>query len=182
MENNRIIIALLIVIIVLLVVLGIFLINPADAKIGTELVATSNNTLSDRDCFSIALTDVNGTPLANQSVDIIIADANGAENPQNITTDDMGNGILELNGLTPGNYTFNVTYGGNDNYSGCNLTQKIQIKEAVQETSSQSTGNAYVDTILNDPNCYVVRDPFSICPRHGVPYYQDNYCDWFINP
>ena len=97
----------------------------------------------------------------------------------------MGNGILQLNGLTPGEYTFNVTYSGNSNYSASNITQKIEINEVVKEKStsqSKSTGNAYVDCILNDPSCYVVKDPYSICPKHGVPYYQDGKCDWFVQP
>ena len=186
MENNKIIIALLIIIIALLVVFGVMYINPTtNAKINTKITVTSNNTLHDGDSFSIALTDVNGTPLANQTVNITIIDANGAKNQQQVKTDGMGNGILQLKGLTHGEYTFNVTYGGNDNYSVSNMTQKIEIKEIVKEeskTQSSSTGNAYVDRILNDPSCHVVKDPFSICPKHGVPYYQDKYCDWFIQP
>ena len=184
MENNKIIIALLLIIIVLLVVFAIVFINPTNAKTDTKITVTSNNTLHDGQDFSIALTDINGTPLTNQTVNITIADANGGKNQQQVTTDGMGNGILQLNGLATGNYSVNVTYGGNDNYSVSNITQKIEIKEVVKETKSQSTstGNSYVDRILNDPTCHVVRDPFSICPKHGVPYYQDNHCDWFVQP
>ena len=185
MEDHKIIIALLLIIIALLVAFGVMIINPANAKIDTKLTVTSNTTLHDGDSFSIALTDANSTPLANQTVNITIVDANGGKNPQQVKTDGMGNGILQLNGLTPGEYTFNVTYSGNSNYSASNITQKIEINEVVKEKStsqSKSTGNAYVDCILNDPSCYVVKDPYSICPKHGVPYYQDGKCDWFVQP
>ena len=67
------------------------------------------------------------------------ADANGIKNPQQITTDAMGNGMLQLNGLAAGEYSVNVTYRGNDNYSGSGLTQKITIKEVQKQTSSQSS-------------------------------------------
>ena len=182
--NNNIIIALLLVIIALLVVLGIILINPFDAKTDSVIRITSNDTLSDGDYFSISLTDSAGTPIVNQTVNIIIVDASGHKNPQRVTTDAMGNGMLQLNGLTAGEYIVNVTYSGNGNYSDCSVTQKVTIKEVQKESTSQSssTGNSYVDRILNDPTCHVVKDPYSICPKHGVPYYQDNYCDWFIQP
>ena len=178
--NNKIIIVLLLIIIALLVVLGLMLINPADAKTDTKITVTSNNTLSDGDYFSISLNDVKGIPLTNQTVKIGIIDAKGGEKPQKVTTDAMGNGMLQLNGLSVGEYTFNVTYAGNDNFNSCNITQKLTINEKVKE--STGTGNSYVDKILNDPTCHVVKDPYSICPKHGVPYYQDNYCDWFIQP
>lgn len=178
--NNKIIIAMLLIIIALLVVLGVMLINSADAKTDTKITVTSNSTLCDGDYFSISLNDVNGTPVTNQTVKIGIIDAKGGENPQKVTTDAMGNGMLQLNGLSVGEYTFNVTYEGNDNFSSCNVAQKLTINEKVQQ--SASTGNSEIDRILNDPSCHVVKDPYSICPKHGVPYYQDKYCDWFIQP
>lgn len=135
MENNKIIIALLLIIIVLLVVFGVMLLNPF-SKTETTLTITSNQTLHDGEYFSIALTDTNGTPLTNQIVYITIIDVNGIKNQQQVTTDGMGNGMLQLNGLNPGEYTFNVTYGGNDNYSAANLTQKVEIKEVIKLTSS----------------------------------------------
>ncbi len=184
MDNNKIIIVLLLVIIVLLVVFALVFINPTNAKTGTAITITSNSTLHDGDDFSTVLTDINGTPLANQTVNITIIDANGAKNQQQVTTDGMGNGILQLNGLAVGNYTVNVTYGGNDDYLDTFSSKEFSINKVAKESNSQSTstGNAYVDRILNDPTCHVVKDPFSICPKHGVPYYQDNRCDWFVQP
>ena len=160
--DNKLIISLLLIIIVLLVILGIILINPIDAKTDTKITVTSNDTLYDGDYFSITLTDVNGTPIANQTVNITIIDANGAKNPQQVTTDGMGNGMLQLNGLTVGNYTINITYGGNDNYSSCNLTQKLTIDE-VQVTydypyHSKSIGD-FRKTGIGQDECAVVVTP-----------------------
>ena len=178
--NNKIIIAMLLIIIALLVVLGVILINPADAKTDTKITVTSNSTLYGGDYFSISLNDANGTPITNQTVKIGIIDAKGGENPQKVTTDAMGNGMLQLNGLSAGEYRLNVTYVGNDHFKSSNATQKLTISEKVQQ--SAGTGNSYVDRILNDPSCHVVKDPYSICPKHGVPYYQDSKCDWFVQP
>ncbi len=140
--NNKIIIALLLIIIALLVVLGIILINPFDAKTDSVIRITSNDTLSDGDYFSISLTDGAGTPIANQTVNIIIVDASGHKNPQRVTTDAMGNGMIQLNGLTAGEYIVNVTYSGNDNYSDCSLTQKVTIKEVQKQTTSSSSSSS----------------------------------------
>ena len=126
MDYNKIIYLLAVVFVVLLIAFFVFS-TGAFAKHGTVVNVTSSNTLNDGDYFSVLLSDVNGNPLANQTVNITIIDANGAENHQQVTTDGSGNGMLQLNGLTPGEYTFNVTYGGNDDYKGCNVSIKITI-------------------------------------------------------
>ena len=41
--------------------------------------------------------------------------------------------------LKKGKYTVNVTYGGNENYTGNNTTQKLTIKEEVKETPTTSS-------------------------------------------
>ena len=45
----------------------------------------------------------------------------------------MGNGMLQLNGLSAGEYRLNVTYGGNDNFKSSNATQKLTISGKVQQ-------------------------------------------------
>ena len=55
---------------------------------------------------------------------------------------------MQLNGLAVGNYTINVTYEGNDNYTVCNTTQKLTIAEKVTTSesstvTSSSTKNDY---------------------------------------
>ena len=142
MDNNNVIYLLLTIVIILLIAcFAVF--STSFAKQDTAIKVTSNNTLYDGDYFSISLADANGTPLTNQVVNITIIDANGAENHQQVTTDGSGNGKLQLNGLTPNNYTFNVTYGGNDSYNGCNATQKITIAKKVVEENKQQETHVY---------------------------------------
>lgn len=147
MDNNKLIIALIVILIVMLAA-GIFLLNPGHAKVDSRIIVTSNSTLHDGDNFTIRLTDLNNTPIANQRVNITIIDANGGKNPQAVTTDANGDGKLQLNGLTLGNYTVNVTYGGNDNYTVCNTTQRLQMTEKVTpqaSTTSTSSSKNYDD-------------------------------------
>ncbi|MBE6510921.1 MAG: hypothetical protein E7Z74_06610 [Methanobrevibacter millerae] len=147
MDNNKLIIALVVILIVMIAA-GIFLLNPGHAKVDSRVIVTSNSTLHDGDNFTIRLTDLNNTPIANQRVNITIIDANGGKNPQAVTTDANGDGRLQLNGLTLGNYTVNVTYGGNDNYTVCNTTQRLQMTEKVTpqaSTTSTSSSKNYDD-------------------------------------
>lgn len=138
MDYNKIIYLLAVVFVVLLIAFFVFS-TGAFAKYDTVFNVTSSNTLKDGDYFSVLLSDVNGNPLANQTVNITIIDANGAENHQQVTTDKSGNGMLQLNGLTPGEYTFNVTYEGNDDYKGCGASIMITILQT-QPTSTSSDG------------------------------------------
>ena len=141
MNYNKIIIALVIVLVVI-VVAGVLFLNPGHAKVDSKVIITSNSTLNDGDNFTIRLTDLNNTSIANQTVNVTIIDANGGKNPQVITTDANGDGSLQLNGLAVGNYTINVTYGGNNNYTSCNTTQKLEMKEKVIPTQSSSTDSS----------------------------------------
>ena len=55
-------------------------------------------------------------------------------------TNQNGDGNLQLNGLTPNNYTIKIYYDGNENFTNTNTTQTITIiKEIVKSTSSSTT-------------------------------------------
>ena len=101
MDYNKIIYLLAVVFIILLI--ACFAVsNSIFAKQDTVINVISESSLYDGDYFSISLTDVDGNPLANQVVNITIVDATGGENHQQVTTDESGNGMLQLNGLTAG--------------------------------------------------------------------------------
>ena len=153
MNYNKIIIALVVVLVVI-VVAGVLFLNPGHAKIDSNVVVSSNSTLNDGDNFTIKLTDLNNTPIANQTVNVTIIDSNGGENPQVITTDANGDGSLQLNGLAVGNYTINVTYGGNENYTSCNTTQKLEMKEKVVPTVSSSSSSTYSSSESSQKRTY----------------------------
>jgi len=153
MDYNKIIIALVVVLVVL-VAAGVLFLNPGHAKVDSRAIVTSNSTLQDGDNFTIRLTDLNNTPIANQRVNITIIDANGGKNPQAVTTDANGEGKLQLNGLTPGEYTMNITYGGNDNYTSCNTTQKLEMKKVETQSKVESTSSSEPYVVgMSDDRC-----------------------------
>ena len=108
------------------------------AKEPTKIKITSNKTLNEGDNLSVKLTDLNKTPLSKENVNITVKNDKGkVVANKTVKTDDKGNAKMDLK-LKKGNYDVAVSYGGNENYTGNNTTQKLTIKEKVKETVSES--------------------------------------------
>lgn len=147
MENKHIIIILLIVIVVLAAAIGVVLFNQANAKNPTVVKITSDKKLTEGKDLSIKLTDLSENPINNEIVSVKITDKNGKLVVDDVVkTNSKGNAKLSLD-LKKGKYDVAVDYGGNDNYTGDNDTQKLTIKEKeatqTQSQSSQSQPSVY---------------------------------------
>ncbi|WP_458455912.1 carboxypeptidase-like regulatory domain-containing protein [Methanobrevibacter sp.] len=94
--------------------------------------------MTEGDSLKIKLTDDNGTAIANQTVNVTITDENSTSDYHSVVTDGDGTGMLKLD-KDPGEYTVTISYDGNENYTGCNTTQKLTIKEKVKEEVVQAT-------------------------------------------
>ena len=139
MENKNIIIILVVIIVILAAAIGFMLVKPMHAKEPTKIKVTSNKTLNEGDNLSVKLTDLNKTPLSKENLNITVKDSTGkVVANKTVQTNDKGNAKMDLN-LKKGNYDVTVSYGGNENYTGNNTTQKLTIKEKVKETVSQSS-------------------------------------------
>ena len=152
MDRNKIIIIALIAIIAALLV-GIFAMMPNTTKEDTKLTFKSNDTLNEGDSLKIKLTDVNGTAIANQTVNVTITDGDETSDYHSIVTNENGTGKLKLD-KSAGEYKITISYGGNDRYNGCNATQKITIKEEVVEAE---VTEATVEQSYSEPK-YVGED------------------------
>ena len=129
MENRNIIVVLVVIIVILAAVIGFMVLKPMHAKEPTKLKITSNDTLYEGKDLTLKLTDLNKTPLSNQNVDITIKNSKGKVIAnKTVKTNDKGNAKMDLN-LKKGKYAVLVAYGGNENYTGNNTTQKLTIKE-----------------------------------------------------
>ena len=146
MDKNKIIIIVLIVIIAALLVGWVAMMMPNMAKQDTKLKFKSNSTLTEGESLKVKLTDANGTALANQTVNITITGKNGSSDYHSVVTNKKGIGTLKLD-KNPGKYTVNVTYGGNENYTGNTTTQKLTVKEEEKVVASQtsSSSDTYVE-------------------------------------
>ena len=136
-ENKNIIIILVAIIIVLAAILGVMFLQTSNAKEPTKIKITSDNEQYEGGELSIKLTDLNKTPIPKQIVNITITNSKGEVVVDDVVkTDSKGNAKLDLD-LKKGMYNVTVSYGGNDNYTGNNTTQKLTIKE-----EEVTTGNS----------------------------------------
>ena len=139
MENRNIIIIMVAIIIILAAVLGVMFLQASNAKEPTKIKITSDKEQNEGGELSIKLTVLNKTPISQEIVNITITDSKGKVVVDNVVkTDSKGKAKLDLN-LKEGKYNVNVTYGGNENYTGNNTTQKLTIKEEVVQTQSSES-------------------------------------------
>ena len=129
MENKSIIIILLVIIVILAAAIGFALLNPTVAKEPTKIKITSDKEQYEGGELSIKLTDLNKTPLSKEIVNITITNKKGKVVVDDVVkTNSKGKAKLDLD-LKKGSYNVNVSYGGNENYTANNTTQKLTIKE-----------------------------------------------------
>ena len=146
MENRNIIIILVAIVIVLAVIAGAMFLQSGNAKEPTKVKITSDKEQYEGGELKIKLTDLNKTPISKEIVNITITNKKGkVVVNETVKTNSKGKAKLDLD-LKKGKYIVNVTYNGNENYTGNNTTQKLKIKEEVKETvieesSSSSSGS-----------------------------------------
>ena len=159
MENKNIIIILLVIIIILAVAIGFAFLNPTNAKEPTKIKITSDKEQYEGGELSIQLTDLNKTPISKQVVNITITNGKGKVVVDDVVkTNSKGKAKLDLD-LKKGKYNVTVTYGGNENYTGNNTTQKLTIKEKVvkaEPASSSTTSNTQV--VMGEDGYYALID------------------------
>ena len=102
--------------------------SAAFAAQASQMEITSPDTLKNGDSFNLTLTAKDGTPIANQVVDIIVTSESGQKNHINFTTDKDGKLGFGIAGVTPGKYTFNCTFNGTGDFDACNQAKELTVK------------------------------------------------------
>ena len=146
MENRQIIIILLIIIIVLLAAIGFMLFNHSTAKQQSIVKITSEAKQSEGGVLSVKLTGLNDNPISKEIISIKITDNNGKAVVDDVVkTDSKGKAELDLN-LEKGEYSVNVTYGGNENYTSNGTAQKLTITQEVVKTEIAESDTSEVSS------------------------------------
>lgn len=180
MENKNIIIILIAIIVILAAAIGIMFLNPMAAKEQTNIKIISDKEQDAGGELIIKLTDLNNTPISKQIVNVTITNGKGKVVVDDVVkTNSKGKAKLDLD-LEEGKYKVNVTYGGNDNYTGNYTTQKLTIKEeeVVEATfSEQNSQTSSTHTVMGEDGYYfVVDDDGNILENLGPSkkYYPNN--------
>lgn len=173
MEYNKIIIILIVIVLVMAIVVGVMVFQ-SNSKDSTQINITSGMALYEGGNLSVHLFDSNKTSISGQNINFVITSENGnVVKNETIKTDSKGNAKLTLD-LVKGNYTVDVIYEGNDNYTGCNATQNLIIKEkeVVEQIPSSDTSSAsqstYASGLTDDEiEAYIQRD-LDVRAQNGV--------------
>ena len=172
------IIILVVVIVILAAVIGFMVLKPMHAKEPTKLKITSNDTLYEGKDLTFKLADLNKTPLSNQKVNITIKNSKGkVVANKTVKTNDNGNAKMDLN-LKKGKYEVLVAYGGNENYTGNNTTQKLTIKEEVKQTVSGESSSSSSSGYTTEP----VYDGHTLSYKDGVRGVYSPSGEFFVDP
>ena len=174
MDKNKIVILVLSIIVIALVV-GIFALMPNMSKHDTNLTFKSNSTITEGGSIKILLSDINGTPLKNQTVNITIVSKDKSKEYHSVVTNNNGTAKLKVNNGA-GEYKVELNYGGNGSYNGCNLTKKLKIEEKVEQVeytsssgdSSSSQSQTYASGLTDEEiEAHIQRD-LDIRAQNGV--------------
>ena len=185
MEHKTIIIILIAIIVVLAAMNGITVLHPFDSKDPTKVKITSNKTQYEGGELSIKLTDLNGTAISKEIVNVTITNSKGKVVIDDVVkTNSKGKAKLDLD-LKKGKYNVNVSYGGNENYTGNNTTQKLTIEEEVVETtvtSSSTTSQSSSSTPYDINNLPPTNDPYPETNRYYIDEYhvKQEYADGYM--
>ena len=139
-KNQWIIVGLVIVIIALII--GLAVMMQAPTKENVKLTIKNKKVIEEGESIKIQLTDMNGTPIKGQTVNISVTDKEGATDYHSVVINEKGVGKLKLD-KSPGKYTVNCTYGGNENYTANTTNQTLKIKEKPVEESADVEYNSY---------------------------------------
>lgn len=189
MENKNIIIILVVIIVILAAAMGIMFLNPMHAKEPTKIKITSDNEQNEGGNLSVKLTDLNNTPISKQAINVTITNSKGKViTDEIIKTDSKGKAKLDFD-LKKGKYNVTVSYGGNENYTGNNTTQKLTIKEEVIEAQNDYSSQSQSESQSSSGNPYDVNnlppsnDPYRETSREQIDenYIMQKYEDGYIS-
>lgn len=133
MDNQKIIIALLCVIVVILII-GVLMFSPFMAKENTNL-AIKDAKLNVGDSFSVKLTDSNGNPISNRTVNMKLTDKKGNIINEDLTTNSKGNAKLKIK--EKGKYSAECTFDGDDKYKSSSTADNLTVKKPTTKVLSE---------------------------------------------
>lgn len=150
MEIKDIIIFVVVVIVAALIASFIFS-PPSDAH-DSSIQVLNKGDLGSNSTIYVKLTDSQKTSLGNKTVHVKLLDNKGKEvYTKDIKTHATGVGMAKLSNMSSGEYTLNITYDGDSNYTGCSLSKKVKVEPGVvkDEIDNSTLDNAAMQDIID---------------------------------
>ena len=139
MRKNTIMFGVLIAVIITLFI-GASVAFPFFEKQSSKIVITSNDTLNKGDNITVNLTDNSGKVISNATINITIV---GGEDNQtaSVVTNKSGIATLKID-KGAGSYVVNCTFAGDDDNGGNTTSQKLTIKEKMEDNHMSDSSNS----------------------------------------
>ena len=138
MNRNRLVFAGLLILIAVLSVGMVMAVSDTN-KTATKLTIKAKSPIHEGDKIKIKLTDVNNTPISNQTVKVTITDKEKNSYKYSVVTNKKGVAKLKLD-KGEGKYKIKCKFRGNDKYNATQKTKKITVEE---EESDDDPGAFY---------------------------------------
>lgn len=162
---------ILLVVAIILVVIAAFtflMAHQAHPKQDTKIIITNGTNLTEGDNLTLKLTDLNGTPLSGQQLNVTVFDSSGGFNQKMLNTDDNGQVSFKVDNKTIGNCVVKVKYNGNEKFDGCNFTdniivnKKVIIPVKINSTNITGYNYTYSNYTKTDSNYYGNSDVITV--------------------
>ena len=126
------------IIIIIAVILAIFAVSSLFGIKESQIEIISNDTVHNGDSINIKLSDIDGNPLSDELVKIVMMDNKGKRQSYSITTDSNGIADTTVANKDPGRLTINATFEGNEKF---NSTNEVKLIKVLQGSSNKNSTN-----------------------------------------
>ncbi|WP_407416095.1 hypothetical protein [Methanobrevibacter sp.] len=142
------ILLILVAVIAILVVGAAFLMNPSNNQ--SKIDVLTKGPLHVGSTFQVRLAAPDNSSIANENVSFVVRDSssNIVVN-KSVKTNQLGVASLELDNVSEGQYTVNITFHGNDKFKNSTITHTLKVEAGssdpvpieIDNSTSNSTSN-----------------------------------------
>lgn len=128
------------IVVILAIVIGSILFAPSDEAKTTSITLLNKGDLGENSTVYLKLKDIEENSLSGKTIHVKITNSkNKVIYNEDVETHATGVAMAPLKNMSAGNYTLEVSFDGDENYTASSLSKKITIKgEEVEEDIDES--------------------------------------------